>query len=157
MWLIQSMIQGHRRKPSESKGQHAYYYVKMVSKMSPDIDVTSPPSSHCCPQACSPDNGIWPLFSAQCIICFMTNSITLKGILRDHGAIENHKKEVFLCVRPSIFYCFPRGGSMANVIFSGCWRSKHSENYWTEDLLFIFSGDLLGVLSCWPLPFPGLS
>lgn len=60
------------------------------------------------------------------LFCFMTNSITLKGTLRGCGAIENPKKKFFLCVCPSIFYCFPRGGSMANVIFSGCWRSKHS-------------------------------
>lgn len=64
------------------------------------------------------------------LFCFMTNSITPKGIQSYHRALENHKKK-FLCVSPNIFYCFPRGGSMAYAILSGCLRSKHFENYWT--------------------------
>lgn len=32
------------------------------------------------------------------LFCFMTNSIILKGILRDCEAIENPKKKFFMCV-----------------------------------------------------------
>lgn len=89
------------------------------------------------------------------LFCFMTNSVTLKGILRHYRALENHQKK-FLCVYLSIFYCFPRGGSVAYVILSGYLEIK---TFW--ELLngrassIHFVGDLLEDLSSGALLLPG--
>lgn len=38
------------------------------------------------------------------LFCFMTNSITLKGILRGRGAIENPKKKFFFYVCAQVYF-----------------------------------------------------
>lgn len=46
------------------------------------------------------------------LLVFIPNSITLKVIQRYSDAIGCYKKR-FLCMHPSIFQCFPRGGTRA--------------------------------------------
>lgn len=100
------MIQRHRKKPSESKGQRAYYCVKMVSKMGPDIDGLA--------HMVVPRLVLLIIESGHssqpnALFCFMTNSITLKGILRGRGAIENPKKKFFFMCAPKYILLLSKG------------------------------------------------